>query len=179
MTMMAVGSDDDDGRGKRWSSGRGKRWSSDDGRGKRWSSDDGRRKRLSSDNGPEELLFLFVPPKVVEEELEKAMSAYGFEILQTLIVDTEPDEHRCCLLAPREEGWFSLQELKQRLVKLREVEEAAAQGTRKGIAFDDPQLRRRERKRNQRIHKSFCRDCTYTRENGTASSSKEERDEIL
>ncbi|CAG7875531.1 unnamed protein product [Brassica rapa] len=29
---MAVGSDDDDGRGKRWSSGRGKRWSSDDGR---------------------------------------------------------------------------------------------------------------------------------------------------
>ncbi|XP_013650338.2 probable 37S ribosomal protein S28, mitochondrial [Brassica napus] len=37
----------------------------------------------------------------------------------------------------REEGWFSLQELNQRLVKLREVEEAAAQGTRKGIAFDD------------------------------------------
>ncbi|XP_033137113.1 uncharacterized protein LOC103857021 [Brassica rapa] len=31
--------------------------------------------------------------KAVEEELEKAMSAYGFEILQTLIVDTEPDEH--------------------------------------------------------------------------------------
>uniref|UniRef100_M4F269 Small ribosomal subunit protein uS15c n=1 Tax=Brassica campestris TaxID=3711 RepID=M4F269_BRACM len=37
----------------------------------------------------------------------------------------------------REEGWFSLQELNQRLVKLREVEYAAAQGTRKGIAFDD------------------------------------------
>uniref|UniRef100_M4D893 HIT domain-containing protein n=1 Tax=Brassica campestris TaxID=3711 RepID=M4D893_BRACM len=51
MTMMAVGSDDDDGRGKRWSSGRGKRWSSDDGRGKRWSSDDGRGKRWSSDDG--------------------------------------------------------------------------------------------------------------------------------
>ncbi|KAL0009197.1 hypothetical protein SO802_010699 [Lithocarpus litseifolius] len=31
--------------------------------------------------------------KAVEEELEKAMSDYGFEIVQTLIVDTEPDEH--------------------------------------------------------------------------------------
>ncbi|KAK0584398.1 hypothetical protein LWI29_012671 [Acer saccharum] len=30
--------------------------------------------------------------KAVEEELEKAMSAYGFEIVQTLIVDIEPDE---------------------------------------------------------------------------------------
>ncbi|KAJ0971300.1 hypothetical protein J5N97_019259 [Dioscorea zingiberensis] len=31
--------------------------------------------------------------KAVEEELEKAMAAYGFEIVQTLIVDIEPDEH--------------------------------------------------------------------------------------
>ncbi|XP_043704423.1 hypersensitive-induced response protein 1-like [Telopea speciosissima] len=31
--------------------------------------------------------------KSVEEELEKAMSAYGYEIVQTLIVDIEPDEH--------------------------------------------------------------------------------------
>ncbi|XP_071692592.1 hypersensitive-induced response protein-like protein 1 [Rutidosis leptorrhynchoides] len=31
--------------------------------------------------------------KAVEEELEKAMSAYGFEIVQTLIVDIAPDEH--------------------------------------------------------------------------------------
>ncbi|XP_031287260.1 hypersensitive-induced response protein-like protein 1 [Pistacia vera] len=31
--------------------------------------------------------------KVVEEELEKAMSAYGYEIVQTLIVDIEPDDH--------------------------------------------------------------------------------------
>lgn len=31
--------------------------------------------------------------RAVEEELEKAMSAYGFEIVQTLIVDIEPDEH--------------------------------------------------------------------------------------
>ncbi|PSS30441.1 Hypersensitive-induced response protein [Actinidia chinensis var. chinensis] len=31
--------------------------------------------------------------KAVEEELEKAMSAYGFEIVQTLIVDIEPDNH--------------------------------------------------------------------------------------
>ncbi|XP_057832334.2 hypersensitive-induced reaction 1 protein isoform X2 [Cryptomeria japonica] len=30
--------------------------------------------------------------KVVEEELEKAMSNYGYEIVQTLIVDIEPDE---------------------------------------------------------------------------------------
>ncbi|KAF4358057.1 hypothetical protein G4B88_009620 [Cannabis sativa] len=30
--------------------------------------------------------------KAVEEELEKAMSHYGFEIVQTLIVDIEPDE---------------------------------------------------------------------------------------
>lgn len=31
--------------------------------------------------------------RAVEEELEKAMSAYGFEIVQTLIVDIVPDEH--------------------------------------------------------------------------------------
>ncbi|MED6134709.1 HIR complex subunit [Stylosanthes scabra] len=31
--------------------------------------------------------------KAVEEELEKAMCAYGYEIVQTLIVDIEPDEH--------------------------------------------------------------------------------------
>ncbi|KAL5725027.1 HIR complex subunit [Ranunculus cassubicifolius] len=30
--------------------------------------------------------------KAVEEELEKAMSAYGYEIVQTLIVDIEPDK---------------------------------------------------------------------------------------
>ncbi|CAI8610010.1 unnamed protein product [Vicia faba] len=29
--------------------------------------------------------------KVVEQELEKAMSAYGYEIVQTLITDIEPD----------------------------------------------------------------------------------------
>ncbi|MED6181605.1 HIR complex subunit [Stylosanthes scabra] len=31
--------------------------------------------------------------RAVEEELEKAMSAYGYEIVQTLIVDIEPDVH--------------------------------------------------------------------------------------
>ncbi|GJW92296.1 hypersensitive-induced reaction 1 protein [Tanacetum coccineum] len=31
--------------------------------------------------------------KAVEAELEKAMSAYGFKIVQTLIVDIEPDVH--------------------------------------------------------------------------------------
>jgi|UniRef100_A0A2N9FKX0 regulator of protease activity HflC (stomatin/prohibitin superfamily) len=31
--------------------------------------------------------------KAVEEELEKAMSTYGYEIVQTLIVDIEPDVH--------------------------------------------------------------------------------------
>jgi regulator of protease activity HflC (stomatin/prohibitin superfamily) len=31
--------------------------------------------------------------KGVEEELAKAMSMYGYEIVQTLIVDIEPDEH--------------------------------------------------------------------------------------
>ncbi|KAJ6801941.1 hypersensitive-induced response protein 1-like [Iris pallida] len=30
--------------------------------------------------------------KAVEQELEKAMSTYGYEIVQTLIVDIEPDE---------------------------------------------------------------------------------------
>ena len=30
--------------------------------------------------------------KSVEQELEKAMFAYGYEIVQTLIVDIEPDE---------------------------------------------------------------------------------------
>lgn len=29
--------------------------------------------------------------KAVEEELEKAMFTYGYEIVQTLIVDIEPD----------------------------------------------------------------------------------------
>ncbi|KAI5416809.1 hypersensitive-induced reaction 1 protein [Lathyrus oleraceus] len=31
--------------------------------------------------------------KAVEQELEKAMSAYGYEIVQTLITDIEPDVH--------------------------------------------------------------------------------------
>ncbi|XP_073107068.1 hypersensitive-induced response protein 1 isoform X3 [Elaeis guineensis] len=31
--------------------------------------------------------------RAVEDELEKAMSMYGYEIVQTLIVDIEPDEH--------------------------------------------------------------------------------------
>ncbi|KAK3004316.1 hypothetical protein RJ639_018867 [Escallonia herrerae] len=31
--------------------------------------------------------------KAVEDELEKAMGVYGFEIVHTLIVDIEPDEH--------------------------------------------------------------------------------------
>ncbi|KAK4778489.1 hypothetical protein SAY86_006017 [Trapa natans] len=31
--------------------------------------------------------------RAVEDELEKAMSAYGFAIVQTLIIDIEPDEH--------------------------------------------------------------------------------------
>ncbi|XP_052116883.1 hypersensitive-induced response protein-like protein 2 [Arachis duranensis] len=31
--------------------------------------------------------------RAVEDELEKAMSAYGYEIVQTLIVDIEPDVH--------------------------------------------------------------------------------------
>ena len=29
----------------------------------------------------------------MEDELEKSMLAYGFEIAKTLIVDIEPDEH--------------------------------------------------------------------------------------
>ncbi|KAG6656400.1 hypothetical protein I3843_04G019500 [Carya illinoinensis] len=31
--------------------------------------------------------------KAVEDQLEKAMSTYGYQIVQTLIVDIEPDEH--------------------------------------------------------------------------------------
>lgn len=30
--------------------------------------------------------------KSVEQELDKAMTAYGYEILQTLIIDIEPDQ---------------------------------------------------------------------------------------
>ena len=75
----AVGRDDDDGRGKRWSSddGCGKRWSSNDGRGKRWSSDDAYVRSMSDrrqcfwwphrvPSAAEELLFLFVPPKGIK-----------------------------------------------------------------------------------------------------------------
>ncbi|XP_075101072.1 hypersensitive-induced reaction 1 protein-like [Nicotiana tabacum] len=36
--------------------------------------------------------------RAVEDELEKAMSAYGYEIVQTLIVDIEPDEKRLKIL---------------------------------------------------------------------------------
>ncbi|KAH0853684.1 hypothetical protein HID58_065693, partial [Brassica napus] len=77
--------------------------------------------------------------KAVEEELEKAMSASGFEIVKTLIVDILSlmnifGRDVASLHAEKKE---LLQELNQRLVKLREVEEAAAQGTRKGIAFGD------------------------------------------
>ncbi|KAL0814218.1 hypothetical protein Bca101_070661 [Brassica carinata] len=103
--------------------------------------------------------------KAVEEELEKAMSASGFEIVKTLIVDIlslmniscfVQFRKRCCLLARREEGWFSLQELlqelNQRLVKLREVEEAAAQGTRKGIAFGDLRSDIQQARKSQAFH---------------------------
>ncbi|RZC79906.1 hypothetical protein C5167_042482 [Papaver somniferum] len=31
--------------------------------------------------------------KIVEEEVEKAMSPYGYEIVQTLVVDIEPNDH--------------------------------------------------------------------------------------
>ncbi|KAJ0231733.1 30S ribosomal protein S15 [Hirschfeldia incana] len=59
------------------------------------------------------------------------IKSYNTKELGEILREYRPEEGK------REQGWFSLQELNQRLVKLRQVEEAAAQGTRKGIAFDD------------------------------------------
>ncbi|CAF2065871.1 hypothetical protein HID58_073669 [Brassica napus] len=65
-----------------------------------------------------------------EEMKSEFIKSYNTKELGEILRQHRPE-------GKREEGWFSLQELNQRLVKLREVEEAAAQGARKGIAFDD------------------------------------------
>ncbi|CAN6936675.1 hypothetical protein Bca4012_102359 [Brassica carinata] len=65
-----------------------------------------------------------------EEMKSEFIKSYNTKELGEILRQYRPE-------GKREEGWFSLQELNQRLVKLREVEEAAAQGARKGIAFDD------------------------------------------
>lgn len=49
--------------------------------------------------------------KAVEDELEKAMSAYGFEIVQTLIVDIEPDEHVKRAMNEINAGYFLLSDM--------------------------------------------------------------------
>uniref|UniRef100_A0A452YCF9 Band 7 domain-containing protein n=1 Tax=Aegilops tauschii subsp. strangulata TaxID=200361 RepID=A0A452YCF9_AEGTS len=58
--------------------------------------------------------------KSVEQELEKAMFAYGYEIVQTLIVDIEPDEKlQECVLRQmrrqRQKRSFKSRELRERL----------------------------------------------------------------
>ncbi|KAM0835808.1 hypothetical protein ACQ4PT_062708 [Festuca glaucescens] len=58
--------------------------------------------------------------KSVEQELEKAMFAYGYEIVQTLIIDIEPDEklHGCVLqqmIRQRQKRSFKSRELRERL----------------------------------------------------------------
>ena len=82
-----------------------------------------------------------------EEMKSEFIKSYNTKELGEILRQYRPE-------GKREEGWFSLQELNQRLVKLREVEEAAAQGARKGIAFDDL------RSEIQQARKSQA--CTFT-----------------
>ncbi|KAL0732113.1 hypothetical protein Bca4012_028207 [Brassica carinata] len=82
-----------------------------------------------------------LPLSVFGEELEERrkkgdemksefIKSYNTEELGEILRQYRPE-------GKKEEGWFSLQELNQRLVKLREVEEEKAQGARKRFQFDD------------------------------------------
>ncbi|CDY70069.1 BnaC02g46590D [Brassica napus] len=73
------------------------------------------------------------------DETEEFIKRYNTEELGEILRRYRPE-------GKKEEGWFSLQELNQRLVKLREVEEKAAQGTRKGLPFDDLRFGIQEKK---------------------------------
>ncbi|CAN6845831.1 unnamed protein product [Brassica oleracea] len=74
-----------------------------------------------------------------EEMKSEFIKRYNTEELGEMLRRYRPE-------GKKEEGWFSLQELNQRLVKLREVEEKAAQGTRKGLPFDDLRFGIQEKK---------------------------------
>ena len=74
-----------------------------------------------------------------EEMKSEFIKRYNTEELGEMLRRYRPE-------GKKEEGWFSLQELNQRLVKLREVEEEAAQGTRKGLPFDDLRFGIQEKK---------------------------------
>ncbi|KAG2282191.1 hypothetical protein Bca4012_050720 [Brassica carinata] len=74
-----------------------------------------------------------------EEMKSEFIKRYNTEELGEILRRYRPE-------GKKEEGWFSLQELNQRLVKLREVEEKAAQGTRKGLPFDDLRFGIQEKK---------------------------------
>ncbi|CAN7041865.1 unnamed protein product [Brassica rapa subsp. trilocularis] len=74
-----------------------------------------------------------------EEMKSEFIKSYNTEELGEMLRRYRPE-------GKKEEGWFSLQELNQRLVKLREVEEEAAQGTRKGLPFDDLRFGIQEKK---------------------------------
>nr|XP_019068405.1 hypersensitive-induced response protein 2-like isoform X1 [Solanum lycopersicum]XP_025885636.1 hypersensitive-induced response protein 2-like isoform X1 [Solanum lycopersicum]XP_025885637.1 hypersensitive-induced response protein 2-like isoform X1 [Solanum lycopersicum] len=93
----------------------------------------------------------------VEKELEKAMSAYGYEIVQTLIVDIEPDIHvkramnqinavmdklkserQVCLLILQESVLLRMRRLKQRkYCRSRKLKEKLNPSTCQGLALLD------------------------------------------
>ena len=87
-----------------------------------------------------------------EEMKSEFIKRYNTEELGEILRRYRPE-------GKKEEGWFSLQELNQRLVKLREVEEKAAQGTRKGLPFDDLRFGIQEKKEAE-ARKSLACTCS-------------------
>uniref|UniRef100_A0A3Q7G7D2 Band 7 domain-containing protein n=1 Tax=Solanum lycopersicum TaxID=4081 RepID=A0A3Q7G7D2_SOLLC len=78
----------------------------------------------------------------VEKELEKAMSAYGYEIVQTLIVDIEPDIHVKRAMnqinALQESVLLRMRRLKQRkYCRSRKLKEKLNPSTCQGLALLD------------------------------------------
>lgn len=111
-----------------------------------------------------------LPVSVFGEELEERRRRKGDETEEEEMkseflkrYDTEELGERLREYRPegkREEGWFSLRELNQRLVKLREVEEEKAVGTRRmrgGFQFDDLRSGIQEKKEAEDARKSLAR----------------------
>lgn len=114
----------------------------------RWSNLSSLQSIMKTKNNVRSNVFEGLPISVFGEELEERkkigdgdddseemksefIKSYNTKELGDILRQYRPEEGK------REHGWFSLQELNQRLVKLRQVEEASALGTRKGTAFDD------------------------------------------
>ncbi|CAN6456080.1 unnamed protein product [Victoria cruziana] len=60
--------------------------------------------------------------KDVEAELEKAMSAYGYKIVQTLIVDIEPEDKVKRAMNEINAGWQQMKRLRQKILQIKRAE---------------------------------------------------------